>query len=343
MTVDFLFKKIQDIVNRNPTIVLGSGASAPYGIAGMKALADMLSSFFSIKKYHDKKIDDIVYEFLEKINTKKMGLEEALLDVRMPEIVENDIKEQVWIEIQKGDLVVYNNVVQGERLALADLLEYMIYGRSEQTINIVTTNYDRIAEYAISQTEAYLNTFFTNKPIGRFNHSLQFHRSLKGYIGHVNVLKVHGSLDWFEKDGQLFSLSNSQIIPQNYSPCIITPGTNKYEQTSQVPYRDLIQQVDNVFREASGFLCIGYGFNDKHIHPNLLNYSEKRQKPILIVAKEITDSIRSRVIDKKKYPYIIIAEKKDGGTIIYDSSETMPLEINADDFWTISGLCKIIK
>ena len=96
---------------------------------------------------------------------------------------------------------------------------------------------------------------------------------------------------WFEKDGRIQSFMNVRQRPKDYKPCIITPGTNKYEKTSQLPYRELMQQMDDVFKSTSGFLCIGYGFNDKHVHPNLLGYSQKRNKPILIITKDITNYI----------------------------------------------------
>ena len=343
MTESEIFKKIQDIVNANPVIVLGSGASIGYGIASMSDLSILLTDYFSKKTYIEPACFNAVNEFLENINKKHMGLEEALLNIRMPQSIEDEIKEQVWLKIYEGDADVYESIIEGTKLALADLIDHMIYDRMKQVVNIVTTNYDRIAEYAVSQTEAYLNTLYKNKPIGEFDIVLQNNNVPSSYIGKVNVLKVHGSLDWFEKNGKHYSFMNSQKIPTKYQPCIITPGTNKYEKASQPPYRDLMQKVDEVFRQTNGFLCIGYGFNDIHVHPNLLSYSAKRKKAILIVTKDITPAIKERVIDAKMYPYIIIADNAGKGTVIYDSTDTTPLYIDGKSYWNISGLCEIIK
>lgn len=343
MTEDELFKRIQDVVNANPVIVLGSGASIGYGIASMSKLSDVLFNYFSSKTYSDSKCRDAVSSFIDNIVKKKMGLEDALLDIQMPLPVENEIRDCVWNEIQQEDVKVFERVVDGEVLALSCLLDYLIYDRADQIVNIVTTNYDRIAEYAVSQTNAYLNTCFSNKPIGVYDISLQQCKSHPCYVGRVNVLKVHGSLDWFEKDGNLFSFMNVRKRPKDYQPCIITPGTNKYEKTSQPPYRDLMQQMDEVFKSTSGFLCIGYGFNDIHVHPNLLSYSQKRKKPILIVTKDITDAIQNKVINAKAYPYIIVSDNGGKGTIIHNSYDSAPLEINGKAYWNISGLLEIIK
>ena len=343
MKEDDLFKRIQDIVNNNPVILLGSGASVGYGIASMSKLSSVLANYFSTKTYTDSRSRDAVSAFLDNINTKKMGLEDALLDVHMPMPIEDGIRECVWDEIQQEDVRVYERVVNGERLALADLLDYLVYDRSDQIINVITTNYDRIAEYAVSQTSAYLNTCFTNKPIGSFDVLLQQFRFQSQYVGKVNVLKVHGSLDWFEKDGRIQSFMNVRQRPLNYKPCIITPGINKYEKTSQPPYRDLMQQMDDVFKSTSGFLCIGYGFNDSHIHPQLLSYSQKRNKPILIVTKDITDAIQNKVINAKSYPFIVLSDNGGKGTTIHNSYDSIPIEIDDKNYWNISGLLEIIK
>lgn len=47
MTIDSVFKQIQDIVSAPtpPVIVLGSGASISYGIASMWSLATMLKDY----------------------------------------------------------------------------------------------------------------------------------------------------------------------------------------------------------------------------------------------------------------------------------------------------------
>lgn len=343
MKEDELIKRVQDIVNKNPVIVLGSGASIGYGIASMSRLSKVLSDHFSKKTYSDAKSKDAVSVFLDNIHLKKMGLEDALLDVHMPTPIEDEIRECVWREIQQEDVIVYERVVSGDRLALSNLLEYMIYGRADQVINVVTTNYDRIAEYAVSQTSAYLNTCFSNKPLGSFDISLQQFSVRSHYEGKVNVLKVHGSLDWFEKDGVIKSFMNVRQRPKDHRPCIITPGTNKYEKTSQPPYRDLMQQMDSVFKSTTGFLCIGYGFNDLHVHPNLLSNSQKRNKPILIVTKDITDAIQERVINAKSYPYIVLSDNGGRGTIIQSSYDSHPIEIDGKDYWSISGLLEIIK
>ena len=78
MDKDELLHKIQDIVSQNPVVVLGSGASVKYGIAGMGKLADELKAFFSTKSYIDDEANVCVAKFIENLDNG-MGLEDALL------------------------------------------------------------------------------------------------------------------------------------------------------------------------------------------------------------------------------------------------------------------------
>lgn len=336
-----VFQKVQDILSSNPVIVLGSGASVPYGIPSMQVLADELLSFWSANLYNDANADKAVSELITELEAGK-GLEAALLDVKVPSVVEKDIVNIVWKTIQKADLIAYNKFVQGEYVNLRQLFDYIIYNDPNKVLNVVSTNYDRIAEYAVCQTDAYLNIGFTNGLMGRIKddiiHTIQIG---KDYTGQINVLKVHGSLDWYKKDDMIYNIPNSNHIPQGLVPCIVTPGISKYERTQQEPHRQLLSAVDQIFQKASYDVCIGYGFNDRHVQTMLLKYAKKRKAKILIVTKDITDSIRKNVIDKEGYDYLIIYSDGSNGTIFQDNTDK--LVINDAIYWTIDGLMNIIN
>ena len=75
------------------------------------------------------------------------------------------------------------------------------------------------------------------------------------------------------------------------------------KKRSKPPHRELLSKVDECFTKAKGFLCIGYGFNDEHVQPVLLNKASKNGLPIIIVTKEIVDSIRKNVMDSQTQFY----------------------------------------
>ena len=343
MTQDTLFKKIQKITNANPSpiIVLGSGASIPYGIASMGILAQKLLDYFEKKNYTNTESTECIKSFSTFLK-ENYGLEEALLKAKVTDEVENDIVCEVWKTIEENDNKVFMDLVNGKKLDLAALFDYLIYNRKDCVINVVSTNYDRLAEYAVAMTGAYLNTGYTPVSMGKLRTNLDSYpvKTKEHYIGKVNIWKVHGSLDWFRNDVETLNRPNIREIPSKMIPCIITPGINKYEKTQQSPHRELLSKIDECFNNASGFICIGYGFNDNHVHPKLLEKSMQKHIPILIITKEITSPIKEKVMDGK-HEYIIICEGPSGGTDIKTSDgEELHFEKN---YWQLRNFLEIIK
>lgn len=173
MNIDNLFKQIQDIVAAPtpPVIILGSGASISYGIASMGILANMLKDYLGRKTYTSAASNDCVGHFLNLLSEGK-GLEDALLSAKVTEEVESDIVYNVWNLIVHQDAEVYKRVISGENIDLKELFDFLIYGRKGTEINVVSTNYDKIAEYAAAQSEAYINTGFSSNYLGTLKQNL---------------------------------------------------------------------------------------------------------------------------------------------------------------------------
>lgn len=343
MDKEKVIKQIQDIVS-NPTppvIVLGSGASISYGIASMGGLADMLKDYFSTTTYSSAESSDCVKRFLDLLADGN-GLEEALLKAKVTDEVEKAIVYNVWHMIVRQDAEVYKRAISGENIDLKELFDFLIYGRNGTEINVVSTNYDKIAEYAASQTDAYINTGFATNYLGQLKNNLDCYptRMKDSYMGKINIWKVHGSLDWFKKDNHSYYFPNMQELPVGFCPCIITPGNNKYEKTQQPPHRQLLTKVDECFTKASGFLCIGYGFNDEHVQPVLLDKAYKKGLPILIVTKEICAPIRNNVMDGK---HNFIAIYTDGGKGCKIETKEGIISFADKEYWKLKEFCTIIK
>lgn len=341
---DRLFKSIQDIVNDNPVLVIGCGASMNYGIPGMWDLAMAIKADFAKTPPFSEESKNCVNKLIRKLNAE-MGLEDAMLSLKCTEEVENRILKIVWNQIKPKDNDVFVDIVQSRnRLPLADLLTHLIYNRANAGVDVVTTNYDCLIEYAASQTDAYVNCGCSQSCIGQFigfDYKNQLAK-LKDYEGCVNIYKIHGSLDWFvDNNGKMHSYPNLTYIPNEMKPCIITPGTNKYERALEDPHRSLISSVDGLFKEASGYMCIGYGFNDKHIQPNLLKMAIDRKKRILIVTKDLTEKIKNEVIAKAKN-YIIVYSDGAHGTKFKSSSEEIEIVDETTEYWKLENFMLII-
>lgn len=94
--------------------------------------------------------------------------------------------------IVRQDADVYKRVILGEKIDLKELFDFLIYRRKGVELDVVSTNYDKIAEYAVSQSDAYLNMGFSMNYFGQIKSNLML-------ALFVNIWKVHGSLYWFKK------------------------------------------------------------------------------------------------------------------------------------------------
>ena len=101
-----------------------------------------------------------------------------------------------------------------------------------------------------------------------------------------------------------------------------------------------MSKVDECFTKASGFLCVGYGFNDEHVQPVLLDKASKNKLPILIVTKDINDPIRKNVMDGR-YNYIAIYS--DGGNGCKIETKEGVVSISDKEYWKLKEFCTIIK
>ena len=144
---------------------------------------------------------------------------------------------------------------------------------------VVTTNYDRIAEYA---AEVLAIPYFTGFSHG---HLKKWNSRWRSTSKHIRIYKVHGSLDWFENALSVaVGLPLRSDIPAQHVPLIVPPSNNKYEQTYHNPFHTILYQAEDEIRKASAFFCIGYGFNDSHVQDVILNRCTEANIPIMIVS-----------------------------------------------------------
>jgi len=269
MDFEIFLKQIQEWTNRGPAIVLGSGASAPFGLPSMWALGEYLKSEISLV---DR--DDIEQFENFKAQLDDLGdLELALQAITVRPTLLSAIVNKTWELINQKNFESYEFLINNEfNFPLGDLLKHLIYP-TDQKVSIITTNYDRLAEYAASSAGAFICTGYTQNYFGDFSNGIHQNnlKKLRGYNGQVNIWKVHGSLDWFQtSNGSNIHLPLRQDIPTGMKPSIVTPGLTKYHETHLEPYRTILSQADIDLENANGFLCIGYGFNDSHVQQKLI-------------------------------------------------------------------------
>ncbi len=329
-------KQAQDYHSKAPLIILGSGASAAHGMSGMGALAAHLVAHTDTLGLSPAEI--AAWERFCQVLRDGVDLETALHQVDVSEELTGRIIKATWSLINSEDVRIFRKSLQNKAMfPLGRLLGHMLRS-SLSTINIVTTNYDRLAEYACEQERTHHYTGFTHGFFRQLAAPTEITTARK-----VNIWKVHGSLDWFKSPLEdIVGLSNIDGVPDNYEPQIVTPGTQKYQRTHLEPYRSIINNADQAITAAKSYLCIGYGFNDEHIQPKLMVKCIRQNAPITIVTYELSAAAKKLILDGKAQNYLAIERgATDDQSVVYSSYEKAPFTVDRN-IWSLEGYLSLI-
>jgi len=335
-TYEDLARCTQHFLAERPVIVLGTGATVPHGLPSMPVLADLLLAAITEKPPGWE-------EFSERLNTTK-DLEQTLHDVALPSETVEILVTSTWKIISSKDSEFYEQLLKGSiEFPMAKLFKYLLR-TADSHIRVVTTNYDRIAEYAANYVGAYVSTGVTAGWLQRFvPTSVNAERPpAPGYEGQVSVLKVHGSLDWFrDATDDVFGVPLAREIPPNMQPLVVTPGVTKYRAVHKDPFRTVMTAADAVLRGASCYVCVGYGFNDEHVQPILVSRVMKSDIPIVLVTKQLTEPTRKAFLSNPPKNFIFL-EEADKGTMVYNPEHPRGFRINDVSVWKLDNFMKLI-
>lgn len=144
----------------------------------------------------------------------------------------------------------------------------------QQRLKLFTTNYDLAFEQAASNTgfvvidgfefsnPSFFNPMWFNYDIVNRGHSKN---SEGAYIPNViQLYKMHGSVDWRKVNGRVSKLGADS---KKGDPVFIYPSSSKYQTSYDSPYLDMMSSfLEAVKQPRTAVLCLGFGFNDKHIN-----------------------------------------------------------------------------
>lgn len=145
----------------------------------------------------------------------------------------------------------------------------------QKRLKIFTTNYDLAFEVAASNTGVIvIDGFEFSKPY-RFNPAWyqydivnRSQASEKGgaYLPNIiHLYKVHGSVDWIRKNNGVYKKYESGTSKDE--PVFIYPSSTKYQNSYDSPYLDMMAAfLEAVQKPKTALLCVGFGFNDKHLN-----------------------------------------------------------------------------
>jgi SIR2-like domain len=323
----------------NPVVILGSGASLPHGLPGMSELQAALVASIHTSTSEEESAWQAVQDALNRGD----HLEKALTDTTLPASLVIKIIEATWRCINLRDRDVYLRALAGTEAFPVGKLFQKLFQSSNTTINIVTTNYDRVAEYASDSAGLAHSTGFVPGYIQTREGTdrVTLYRGAKA-ARTVRIWKVHGSLDWFERDdGTTVSAPMFEVPPASLTPLIVSPGVSKFQRTHDEPFRSAIQGADHALEHAEGYVCVGFGFRDTHIEPKLVERCRLTNVPITVLARVLTDEARAFLKLKAGTSYLAFEETTDG-TRAYTHEHPLGIEIPYKEFWSLNGFLTLV-
>lgn len=330
----------QKCLGNAPVLVIGSGLSIPHGLPSMALLQTELTSKLTKSNLspEDKAGLAILKQHLE-----TMDLEAALSKVSLSEELTKCIVDVTWAFINPLDEKVLTDVFSDRQLLpLSRLLGYL-FQSTHTKISVVTTNYDRLVEYASSAAGLhYSNGFGFGYLAEKQNTTLDIYaHNRRVRIRTVEIWKVHGSLDWFsDPSGSVVCMP---IRPSDLSLCrpvIVTPGVNKYQKSLQEPFRSIVTGADSTMMAASGYFCTGYGFNDSHIQPKLVERCFTSKVPLVVLARDLTTNAKQLLLTGKCQNFLAL-EKHVSGTMMYCCDNPDGTLIPDQDLWQLDKFLDI--
>ena len=274
--------------------------------------------------------------FCEKLKDD-IDLETALHHVPLSSELTGRVVSETWNLLAPEDFKVFEESLNNLSLfPLGKLLKHMFRSTAKE-LNIITPNYDRLAEYACEQENIH--------HYSGFSHGYRGYTAKKDYLScsrQVNIWKVHGSLGWFtNSNGVITSLSNINKIPNDLTPLIVTPGIEKYRSTHNEPYKTIIHESDDVMDKATAYLCVGFGFNDDHIQTKLVNRCAKNGASVTIITYELTEATKEFIDNENTANYLAIEASANNKSKIYSSLLKEPVEVEGE-FWSLKGFMNLI-
>ena len=270
-------------------------------------------------------------------------LETALTEIALTPRMTRHVVSTTWDFLNPFDFGIFEQVCANRNLLPLTKLYHQLFRSTNREIQVVTPNYDRLAEYAAEAGgfTAYTGFTFSSLAARAPNPAPKVVYG-KSPARTVNVWKVHGSFGWFtDADGLVMGLPPMQKQPNAMEPVIITPGIEKYRRTHDEPFRTAMQNADAAMRNASAFLCVGYGFNDQHLQPLLVERCNGANIPLVLITQEISGKAHEFFRSGKCQRYMALA-KSGTATKIFCNESPDGMEHPDSGYWQLSEFLKLI-
>ena len=348
MAASFDVRRIaQDCLREYPLVILGSGSSVPFGLPTMSRLKQALCDA-PIPKNPPQGFEEEWGVFSEKLKLSDSdNFEKTLAEFESSDDISSYAATVIRDNIVRADWSAMLGIARDNDLPpLSRLFKYML-DSTRREVQVVTTNYDRIAECAIEKAGYRYYAGFTHghlRQLGKDDRKSSPSRQVNH--GVVNVWKVHGSVDWFYHAGKpkrVIGLPISDGDPgEKWAPAIIFPGNLKCQHAHEEPFRTIIQKADAAIVNSKSILCIGFGFNDQHILPKLEECCQKPATFLVVLAEKLTDNTKDFFRQCRCRRRLALESASGGGKCRMFSFE-YPDGVEIDeDLWRLSSFISLV-
>ncbi len=199
-------------------------------------------------------------------------------------------------------------------------------------VNIFTTNFDMFMEDSCERLGIPYNDGFVGQinpafSVENFN-KIQRYKSLQfdnvSDIPLFNIIKLHGSVSWQEKDGKIIYSNGSHIsddlesktendFEKGYKKiAVINPNAEKhFETVLDTNYASMLRKFTlELEKENSVLILVGFSLADKHIK-NLLDGVMKSNPTLIVVYFSYSqyDGTKDKFEEKKRHNLYVISSE----------------------------------
>jgi hypothetical protein len=231
------------------------------------------------------------------------NIEELLSRCQISEALATKMEVATFIEKTEGIIVSKCRFVkENTNLNFHEIFLRRVARRSTklERTKIFTINYDTCFERASQNTgfifiDGFSHTLPQQFDSSYFDYDLVKRSEFKDtpdYIPNVfQLYKLHGSVDWEQKDNKLFRNPNA------LNPLLIYPRNTKFEASYKPPFIELMGKFQSSLRKPStSLLVIGYGFNDNHITQPILSALRSNTEMKLMVVRLGLDKTQNQAL-----------------------------------------------
>ncbi|WP_022654106.1 SIR2 family protein [Aquaspirillum serpens] len=306
-----LYKFINQLVDAENLIVLaGSGTSLTFNQDGEQNIAPSMGDLWRICKELDParfdkvlkavKYSDVAEKWEDGEQKNDIELLLSLCDSYLSLKCLSSVNQgsvEAFLKAAKAAILKHTNFV--DRVAPSAWAAHenfvSVLGRrspKQKRLKLFTTNYDLAFETAASNTGMIVIDGFEFSNPSRFNPAW-FHYDIvnrsqaseKGGVYLPNILhlyKIHGSVDWIRTNQGV--QKRSALNTNEGEPVFIYPSSSKYQSSYDFPYLDMMAAfLDALQKPKTALLCVGFGFNDKHIN-NAITMALRTNPELMVMA-----------------------------------------------------------